>query len=187
MTHISTVFSYLDINFNYQTVNCILFLINCFNFFFGLYLIMENYEDLNKEGSLQDCDNIFLFSGLSVLNSFTIMIGFSKLYVFSLVGFLFSMGLVIANSLNMNNYINSNCSDYYKDNYNTFWYFYYISFGILCSNLYIYLIKHLIFSNVKNMVKQLNNINDDDNEEQILINDNFENHRNNDNIYEDTD
>ena len=62
MPHISTVFSYLDRDFNYQTVNCILFLINSFNFFFGLYLIMENYEDLNKENGLQDCDNIFLFS-----------------------------------------------------------------------------------------------------------------------------
>ena len=35
----------------------------------GTYFILNNYEDLNTKKGIQDCYNLFLLTGLSVINN----------------------------------------------------------------------------------------------------------------------
>ena len=182
MINIRLVFSYMDNDFTNLTLNFILFIFNIINFFFGLYLLVDNYEDLNTPRGIQDCKNIFLFISLSTFNSLTIIIGFSKLYIFSLLAFLFSFGLIIANAFNFNYFIGSNCSNYYKTNYSTFWYFYYATFGNLILNVFIYFMKNLLFLDIRNYIDdKMKIVNQNNSDTDFLLDNDMENNNQNGN------
>ena len=58
----------------------------------GTYFILNNYEDLNTKTGIQDCYNIFLLAGLSVINNLIPLIGCSQIDTIMIISFLGSLG-----------------------------------------------------------------------------------------------
>ena len=106
----------------------------------GTYFILNNYEDLNTKTGIQDCYNIFLLAGLSVINNLIPLIGCSQIDTIMIISFLGSLGMGSYNTYNLY-IVDYNCSNYYEKNILLF------GFTIVRQLDYNYSIYYYIFSN----------------------------------------
>ena len=55
--------------------NISLLFFNLLSFGVGVFFVLKNFEDLNKENGIHDCSNIFLLCCLGVMNNLVPLIG----------------------------------------------------------------------------------------------------------------
>lgn len=106
----------------------------------GTYLILNNYEDLNTKKGIQDCYNVFLLSGISVINNLIPLIGCAQFDSIIIISFFGSLGLGGYNTYNLY-MVDYNCSNYYEKEYTTLWFYYCAATGLQLFNVFLYFFK----------------------------------------------
>ena len=120
--------------------NISLLFFNLLSFIVGCFFVLKNFEDLNKEDGIQDCNNIFLLCCIGVMNNLVPIIGCFQFTEITVFAFLTCSSLFGYNTYNLLN-INSNCTNYYQDNYINIWYYYYASITVQILSIILYLMK----------------------------------------------
>ena len=152
----------------------------------GIFVFCRTITNINVNNLntvITNCNNIYLYDFLALINSFTILLTISGIFELTILGFLSNVIISVLNYKNILN-MDKDCINYYK-NYNNNVLFYY-GFNVIIqtlNNLFFILILSLIIRyicilrNTKYTILEEGNNNN-------LLDDNI-NHNNNRKLYED--
>ena len=125
-------------------INVFLWIVNATIFGYGTYIILGTYTNLDKENGIQNCENVYLLTGLMVINSLIVIIGFFKYILLSVLSLTSSSILAGYNILNLYR-ISKECKNDYNNNHYNFWVFYNVCISIQVFNMLTYILKAVLY------------------------------------------
>jgi len=111
---------------------------------FGSYFVLNTYSSLNKEGKINNCDNIYLLTGISVGNALMCVIGCYKFCLLTTFSFILNTILAGYNLYTVFN-ITQDCKENYVDNFLYFWIFYNVCISVQLVNFLCTICKCILF------------------------------------------
>ena len=124
-------------------LNIFMWIINAILCGCGCYFILNTYSGLNKDGQINNCDNVYLLTGISVGNALISVIGCNKFCLLTTLSFASTVTLAGFNLYTVFN-ISHECKESYTENFFYFWIFYNICISVQLINFLCSLCKCIL-------------------------------------------